>query len=85
MNMLDSDLEKLKEAKEKIVEKLEMKYKLKVNGKKTWINNMKYGFSFLGYTYKVINDKTIIRIKRSNVDKFKKRVKEVNHVFWSHS
>ncbi len=59
--------------------------KLKVNGKKTWINNMKYGFSFLGYTYKVINDKTIIRIKRSNVDKFKKRVKEVNHVFWSHS
>ena len=44
-----------------------MEYKLKVNGKKTWINNMKYGFSFLGYTYKVINDKTIIRIKRSNL------------------
>ena len=32
--ILDSDLEKLKEAKEKIVEKLEMEYKLKVNGKK---------------------------------------------------
>ena len=29
--ILDSDLEKLKEAKEKIVEKLEMEYKLKVN------------------------------------------------------
>lgn len=79
--ILDSDLEKLKEAKEKIVEKLEMEYKLKVNGKKTWINNMKYGFSFLGYTYKVINDKTIIRIKRSNIEKIKKRVKEVSYLF----
>ena len=39
------------------------------------INNMKYGFSFLGYTYRVINDKTIIRIKRSNIEKIKKRVK----------
>lgn len=79
--ILDSDLEKLKEAKEKIVEKLEMEYKLKVNGKKTWINNMKYGFSFLGYTYRVINDKTIIRIKRSNIEKIKKRVKKVRYLF----
>jgi len=72
--ILDSDLEKLKEAKE-------MEYKLKVNGKKTWINNMKYGFSFLGYTYRVINDKTIIRIKRSNIEKIKKRVKKVRYLF----
>ena len=79
--ILDSDLEKLKKAREIIVEKLEMEYKLKVNGKKTWINNMKYGFSFLGYTYKVINDKTIIRIKRSNIEKIKKRVKEVRYLF----
>ena len=79
--ILDSDLEKLKEAKEKIVEKLEMEYKLKVNGKKTWINNMKYGFSFLGYTYKVINNKTILRIKISNIEKIKKRVKKVRYLF----
>ena len=78
---INKTINKLKEAKEKIVEKLEMEYKLKVNGKKTWINNMKYGFSFLGYTYKVINNKTIVRIKRSNIEKIKKRVKEVRYLF----
>ena len=43
-----------------------------INEKKTCINNIKYGFSFLGYTYNVIDKKTIIKIKRSNIDKIKK-------------
>lgn len=74
--ILDEDLEKLKKAKEIIIDKLENEYKLKVNIKKTWISNIKYGFSFLGYTYKVIDNKTIIRIKKSNLEKIKKRIKE---------
>ena len=61
--------------------KLEKEYKLKINEKKTWINNIKYGFNFLGYTYKVIDKKTIIKIKRSNIDKIKKRIKEVKYLF----
>ena len=52
-----------------------------INEKKTWINNIKYGFSFLGYTYNVIDKKTIIKIKRSNIDKIKKRLKEVKYLF----
>ena len=79
--ILDSDINKLKDAKKIIIDKLENEYKLKINEKKTWINNMKYGFSFLGYTYKVIDKKTIIKIKRSNIDKIKKRIKEVKYLF----
>lgn len=52
-----------------------------INEKKTWINNIKYGFNFLGYTYNVIDKKTIIKIKRSNIDKIKKRIKEVKYLF----
>lgn len=79
--ILDNDINKLKEAKKIITKRLENEYKLKVNEKKTWINNIKYGFSFLGYTYKVIDKKTIIKIKKSNIDKIKKRIKEVKYLF----
>lgn len=79
--ILDSDINKLKDAKKTIIDKLEKEYKLMINEKKTWINNIKYGFSFLGYTYNVIDKKTIIKIKRSNIDKIKKRIKEVKHLF----
>lgn len=79
--ILDSDINKLKDAKKTIIDKLEKEYKLMINEKKTWINNMKYGFSFLGYTYKVIDKKAIIKIKRSNIDKIKKRIKEVKYLF----
>lgn len=79
--VLDNDIKKLKEAKKIITDKLEKEYKLKINEKKTWINNIKYGFNFLGYTYKVIDKKTIIKIKRSNIDKIKKRIKEVKYLF----
>ena len=78
--ILDNDIKKLKEAKKIITDKLEKEYKLKINEKKTWINNIKYGFNFLGYTYKVIDKKTIIKIKRSNIDKIKKRIKEVKYL-----
>ena len=56
-------------------------YKLKVNKKKTWICNIKSGFSFLGYTCNVVDKKVIVRIKRSNIDKIKKRVKEVKYLY----
>lgn len=79
--ILDSDINKLKDAKKTLIDKLEKEYKLMINEKKTWINNIKYGFSFLGYTYNVIDKKTIIKIKRSNIDKIKKRIKEVKYLF----
>lgn len=50
--------------KDIIIEKLENEYKLKVNKKKTWICNIESGFSFLGYTCKVIDNKIVVRIKK---------------------
>ena len=78
--ILDSDLEKLKKARDIIIEKLEGEYKLKVNRKKTKIVSCKEGFSFLGYIFKVIDKKLVIKIKRSNLEKIKKRVKQVRYL-----
>ena len=44
--------------------------------KKTMIINSHVGFSFLGYTYKVINNKIIMKIRRSNYEKIKRKVKK---------
>ena len=79
--IMDKDLEKLKKAKKIIVEKLENEYKLKVNTKKTFITNNKNGFSFLGYVFKVDNNKIIVRIKRENFEKIKKKLKRINSQF----
>ena len=79
--IMDSDLNKLKNAKKEIEEILNREYKLKINNKKTMITNINNGFSFLGYSYKVINNKTIIKIKKSNYEKIKKRIKEVRNNF----
>lgn len=78
--IMDSDLEKLKKAKDIIIDKLDKKYKLKVNRKKTKIVSCKEGFSFLGYVFKVIDKKLVIKIKRSNLEKIKKRVKQVRYL-----
>lgn len=79
--ILESNLDKLKKAKTIIIEKLDKEYKLNINSKKTYITNIKNGFSFLGYTYKVINKKTIVSIKRSNLIKMKKKIKKLKHLF----
>lgn len=78
--IMDSNLEKLKNARDIIMEKLEKEYKLKVNRKKTKIVSCREGFSFLGYVFKVIDKKLVIKIKRSNLEKIKKRVKQVRYL-----
>lgn len=81
--IMDKDLDKLKQARQIIVEKLKNEYKLQVNSKKTYIVNSKNGFNFLGYVFKVIDGKTIMKVKKSNLEKIKKRVKQVNYLFRS--
>lgn len=78
--IMDSDLKKLKKTRDIIVEILDKEYKLKVNKKKTKIVSCKDGFSFLGYIYKVIDNKLIIKIKKSNLEKVKRRIKEVRYL-----
>lgn len=76
--IMSSQKEKLKEALILIRQMLEDKYKLKISDKKTKIVSIKNGFDFLGYTFKVINHKTIVKIKRSNIKKIKRNIKQLN-------
>ena len=55
---------------------LNNEYKLDINLKKTQINNMKQGFTILGYRFRVINNKTIINIKNDTKKRIKRKVKE---------
>lgn len=78
--IMDMDLEKLKKARDIIIDKLKREYKLNVNTKKTKIVSCKEGFSFLGYLFKVIDNKLIIKLRRSNLEKIKRRIKEVRYL-----
>ena len=75
--IINHDKNKLISAKNIIQKKLIEEYKLNINNKKTMIVDLKDGFSFLGYNYKIINNKTIIKIRESNFNKIKKRIKKV--------
>lgn len=79
--IMSEDKDKLKKAKDIITRKLEEEYKLKTNSKKTSIVSSKVGFSFLGYVFRVDNNKIIMKIKKSNIEKVKKRIKEINYLF----
>ena len=60
-----------------IGEKLEKEYKLTVNTKKTKIYESDFGFNFLGYKFKVINNKTIVKISKCTIFRIRKRIKYI--------
>lgn len=79
--LIHHDKEVLKDALKKIENILNKKYKLKLNVKKTKIVSSKEGFSFLGYTYKIVNKKTIVKLRKEAYEKMKKRIKEVYYMY----
>lgn len=82
--ILSEDKNKLIKAQSIIKNILENEYLVKVNTKKTFITSSNNFFNFLGYNFKVVKDKTIIKIKKSNFTKVKKRVKEVKYLLKRH-
>lgn len=64
-----------------IKEILEKTYKLKVNSKKTKITSSKEGFVFLEYKFRVINNKTIINLRKDTLRKIKKNIKKNEYLF----
>lgn len=70
-----SDKDYLYKCKDIIIEKLVNEYKLKINEKKTFINNMKYGFTFLGYKFFIKNNRTMMIVKRSSINNMKRKIK----------
>lgn len=71
----------LENAKDEIEKILAEKYKLKLNEKKTKIVKCNEGFSFLGYTYKIKNKKTIVKLRQEAYEKTKKRVKRTYFMY----
>lgn len=74
--LIHHDKKYLEFVRDKIINILNNEYYLKINKNKTMITSCNNGISFLGYKFKVINKKTIIRISNSSKRKLKKNVKK---------
>ncbi len=79
--LIHHDKKVLEKALEEIRNILEHKYLLKLNDKKTKITREDEGVVFLGYRFRIINHKTIVTLKKSSVEKIKKRVKTIAYMY----
>jgi len=79
--VLSDDKTKLNELCLRIEKKLEEEYLLRVNKNKTKIINIKQGFNFFGYRFRIINNKTIIQISQDTYKRVKRRIKEVKFLY----
>ena len=73
--IMHHDKKYLKNCLERIKYILEEEYKLKINSKKTSVTSIKEGFIFLQYRFKVINNKTIIKLRRESVNRIRNNIK----------
>ena len=78
--ILSNDKNYLKVAKEKIIKYINL-YKLEINENKTYIVDLKNGFNFLGYNFKLINNKTIINLVLNSKRNIRKGIKRNNYRF----
>lgn len=79
--IIHQDKEYLKKCLEIIKDKLNNEYKLDINKNKTMITNHKEGINFLGYNFKVINNKTIISLSQSSKKNIKKGIKRNKYFY----
>ena len=60
---------------------MKLKSWLKLNNKKTIISNSNQGISFLGYTFRVKNNKTIIKLSSNTKKNIRKGIKRANYLY----
>src|SRR5574344_88176 len=75
--IIHHDKDYLKKCLVDIEEILHKDYKLELNKNKTYIRELKYGITFLGYTFRVIDKKTIIKLSNSKKVSLKRRLKKL--------
>lgn len=71
--IIHEDKNYLKHCLKEIIKMLD-KYKLKINTKKTRVDNIKVGIDFLGYIFYVNNNKIVMKLRKHTKYKFKKKV-----------
>ena len=79
--ILCKDREYLKNCLLDIKDLLENKYKLKLNDNKSFIVSSREGFDFLGYRYRIVNNKIIINVKKSNKIRLLNNINRVNYLY----
>ena len=79
--LIHNSKEYLKDSLELIENKINNEYKLKLNNKKTIISNSNQGISFLGYTFRVKNNKTIIKLSSNTKKNIRKGIKRANYLY----
>lgn len=82
--IIHHDNKYLKECLSKIIYLLESKYKLKINEKKTEIKKSNEWNEFLGYRFKIINNKTVFTLRKESIIRIKKRIKELKYLYQNH-
>ena len=79
--ILHHDKKYLKEVMYIIKSMLEKEYKLKINEKKTFIVDNYNGFDFLGYKFRIVNNKINIRIKSENKKRINNNIMKNNYLY----
>ena len=79
--IIHQDKTYLKKCLDIITSKLYNEYNLEVNKNKTYISSSKNGIPFLGYNFKVINNKTIIKLNNNSKKNIKKGIKRTKYLF----
>ena len=63
------------------IKKILYKYKLKLNYKKTKIDNIKKELDFLGYRFNIINNKVIMKLRNDCKKRFKNKITNINYLY----
>ena len=79
--IIHQDKAYLDQCKNIIISKLNKEFNLDINKKKTYIINAKNGIPFLGYNFKVINKKTIIKLSKNSKNNIKKGIKRTKYLY----
>ena len=79
--LIHNSKESFKYSLELIENKINKEYKLKLNNKKTVISNSNQGISFLGYTFRVKDNKIIIKLSSNTRKNIRKGIKRANYLY----
>ena len=75
--IIHQDKKYLKYCQKQITDKLKNDYNLKINYKKTRIDNIKNGLDFLGYIFYIKNNKVILKLRNHTKNKLKNKNKNI--------